>query len=289
MYKPSNFRYLMNSADSEVAMYPGGDVVRVTAAVALLYGDVVFLNHASRASKHVESSLYPHSFLGVVVGGKNTSYHAAADSTLIGDQMSAAGEDVIVLTRGVAYVSADATGILKGMPLTAGRSTAGRVRGDLWNSYARNVAGLTIKTAGSALVKAANVVQTTVAGIAGTSTAANLDMAALSGTVTNGKHNVFVFRVASNGSTVSSAMGTEAATRDAIVWPTGSSTLVTLGGVFINPTGTGDFVGGTTALDDATVVPNAVYFDLVGLRPHVGYALANGGAAGTAVLAAIGL
>lgn len=31
--------------------------------------------------------------------------------------------------------------------------------------------------------------------------------------------------------------------------------------MIINPTGTGDFVGGTTALDDATVVPNAVYLN----------------------------
>lgn len=31
------------------------------------------------------------------------------------------------------------------------------------------------------------------------------------------------------------------------------------GYVIINPTGTGNFVGGTTALDDGTVVPNAVY------------------------------
>jgi hypothetical protein len=32
-----------------------------------------------------------------------------------------------------------------------------------------------------------------------------------------------------------------------------------IGFVIVNPTGTGDFVGGTTDLDDATVAPNAVY------------------------------
>ena len=31
----------------------------------------------------------------------------------------------------------------------------------------------------------------------------------------------------------------------------------------ISPTGTGNFVGGTTPLDDATVVPNAAYVNLV--------------------------
>jgi len=34
-----------------------------------------------------------------------------------------------------------------------------------------------------------------------------------------------------------------------------------IGFAIINPTGTGNFVGGTTPLDDATVVPNAVYID----------------------------
>jgi hypothetical protein len=37
-----------------------------------------------------------------------------------------------------------------------------------------------------------------------------------------------------------------------------------IGFVIINPTGTGPFVGGTTALDDATVVPNAVFVNVTG-------------------------
>ena len=34
--------------------------------------------------------------------------------------------------------------------------------------------------------------------------------------------------------------------------------------MIINPTGTGNFVGNTTALDDVTVVPNAVYVNTIG-------------------------
>jgi hypothetical protein len=37
-----------------------------------------------------------------------------------------------------------------------------------------------------------------------------------------------------------------------------------IGFVIINPTGTGNFVGGTTALDDGTVIPGALYVNTVG-------------------------
>jgi hypothetical protein len=37
-----------------------------------------------------------------------------------------------------------------------------------------------------------------------------------------------------------------------------------VGFLIIHPSGTGNFVGGTTALDDATVVPNAVYVSPTG-------------------------
>jgi hypothetical protein len=55
--------------------------------------------------------------------------------------------------------------------------------------------------------------------------------------------------------------GTEATLIGGVVWPTIPDGSVVLGFVILNPTGTGGFVGGTTDLDDATVVPNAVYID----------------------------
>ena len=90
------------------------------------------------------------------------------------------------------------------------------------------------------------------------------DMPALSGTVTNAKHNVFAFFQKYDG-TRRTEMGTEAASRAAVVWPQPADGEALIGGVYVNPTGTGDFVGGTIALDDAVVVPNAVYRNNVGV------------------------
>lgn len=89
------------------------------------------------------------------------------------------------------------------------------------------------------------------------------DCSALSGTVTNTKFNVFVFSIDSAG-TVTTAMGTEGATLGAVVFPAVVNHKAVLGFVVVNPTGTGNFVGGTTDLDDATVVPNAAFVDVVG-------------------------
>ncbi|HXI99063.1 MAG TPA: hypothetical protein VNG73_08970 [Gemmatimonadaceae bacterium] len=119
-----------------------------------------------------------------------------------------------------------------------------------------NSGGLAIKTGGSALVKTANVIHALVDGAQITKAAS--DMAALSGTVTNAKFNVFVFTINAAG-TLKSYMGTEGATYAAVTFPTIADGEVVIGYVSINPTGTGNFVGGTTALDDATVVPTAVY------------------------------
>ncbi len=88
-------------------------------------------------------------------------------------------------------------------------------------------------------------------------------MAALSGTVTNAKYNAYSFFLDAAG-TYTSAMGTEAATLGNIVFAPVPANKVQVGYVVINPTGTGDFVGGTTALDDATVVPNAAYTNTYG-------------------------
>ena len=54
-------------------------------------------------------------------------------------------------------------------------------------------------------------------------------------------------------------MGTAGATLGAAVFPTIAEGQVCIGFVIVNPTGTGDFTGGTTPLDDGTVVPNAAY------------------------------
>lgn len=122
--------------------------------------------------------------------------------------------------------------------------------------------GLAIKAGGSAIVKAGTAFNAFVQGKL-VKVSANTDQAALVGTVTNAKFNVFCFFLDGSG-TGTTAMGTEGATRAAIVWPPIPEGKAMIGFVLINPTGTGNFVGGTTALDDATVVPNAEYVNTLG-------------------------
>lgn len=100
--------------------------------------------------------------------------------------------------------------------------------------------------------------------------ASGTDWADLSGTVTNAAFNVFVFTVDKDG-TKYTQMGTEGATIGTVKWPTIDQGRAIAGFLIINPTGTGDFVGGTTVLDDATVVPNAVFINTLGAFDPTAY------------------
>lgn len=115
---------------------------------------------------------------------------------------------------------------------------------------------IAIKAGASALAKTVNVIQYMVGGQLATKAAG--DLAALSGTVTADAFNVYVFSVTAGGTFVT-RMGLEATTLAGVKFPPVPDTEAVVGFVIINPTGTGNFVGGTTPLDDATVVPNAVY------------------------------
>ena len=119
-----------------------------------------------------------------------------------------------------------------------------------------------IKTNGSAIVKTGASAYYGIAGGTLVTKGAATDMAALVGTVTNAKFNVFVYYIDSAGN-LTSAMGTEGATLAAVVFPLTPEGKAAIGFTIIHPTGTGNFVGGTTALDDATVAPNAAYINLV--------------------------
>lgn len=99
--------------------------------------------------------------------------------------------------------------------------------------------------------------------------AATTNMPALSGTVLNARFNVFAFYQDAAG-VRTSVMGTEGASLAAVVFPPMPVKKALIGFTIINPTGAGNFVGGTTALDDAGVVPNAVNISaLSGLDPTV--------------------
>lgn len=133
---------------------------------------------------------------------------------------------------------------------------------DRQSSLCVTSAGLAIKAGGSALAKTGASVTYAFANGIPRSIAAATDMAALSGTVTNAKFNVYCFFVDSGG-TLTTLMGTEGATYAAVKFPPFPVQKACLGWVIINPTGTGNFVGGTTPLDDGTVTPNAVYVNAV--------------------------
>lgn len=289
---PSGIPWICAQNDTTVADGTGGNVVIKVAAGTLLFGDLVFENLGGRAEKSLESSPYFCRFLGVVVGGSATGYGATNDATLIGTTMSTVGQNVLIQTNGVAYVAADVSlaPTYVGCSITPGGTTAGRAKAEFLGSYVIDNPGSVIKQAGATVGKNDFASAIVINGNAGTAITADTDTAALSGTVTNATYNFFVFR--STGSTnTTTAMGTAGASLAAMIWPTAAAvTVATWGGVIIHPTGTGDFVGGTTALDDATVVPNAVFFNLVATRRRLGLALSSPlTGAGSAFLMQIGV
>lgn len=112
---------------------------------------------------------------------------------------------------------------------------------------------------GSALAEHQNVLYALVNGTLVTA-AAGTDLPALSGTVSNGAFGLFVWTVDSAGTVAQLTLAT-GASFGAITFPSIPDNKAVVGALLVNPTGTGDFVGGTTNIDDATVAPNAVFFD----------------------------
>jgi len=156
--------------------------------------------------------------------------------------------------------------ILAAMPDRGAAAALSKVLSGIYtrlNTVCLTSAGLAIKAGGGVLVKTGAAATTlTVKGVLA-SIAAATDMPALSGTVTNAAFNVFVFSQDGAGTRYTS-MGTEAATLAGVKFPVIPDERAIIGFIVVNPTGTGNFVGGTTALDDATVVPNVVYNNSVG-------------------------
>ncbi len=123
-------------------------------------------------------------------------------------------------------------------------------------SKAFNSAGLVIGSSANTKVKIANTVYYfTSAGALASKASAEV---AIAGTVANAAFNCWLLSMNDAG-TVTATLGTAGATLGAMVIPEVPAGSIALGIVIVNPTGTGDFVGGTTPLGDATVVPNAVY------------------------------
>jgi hypothetical protein len=143
-----------------------------------------------------------------------------------------------------------------------------------------NTGGLAIGVGSKAKVLLANTIYAIAGGALLSKTTAEVT---LSGTVTADMFNVYQVFVDAAGA-LTAAMGTEAATLAAVVFPSQPADKASVGFVIVNPTGTGNFVGGTTELDDATVVPNAVYVNTVGVfNPKATAVTAVTGAAFTSV------
>jgi len=75
---------------------------------------------------------------------------------------------------------------------------------------------------------------------------------------TNALFNVVVFTINSSG-TITNRYGTQGASLADMTWPVMPADEAVFGILLLNPTGTGNFVGGTTAVNDGTVAPGAVY------------------------------
>lgn len=139
---------------------------------------------------------------------------------------------------------------------------------DRYSSRALTTAGLAIKAGASPVVKAGTSSYFLANGVL-RNVAANTDMPALVGTVTNATFNVFCFFIDQTGALVS-AIGTGGASLQALQFPQFPVKNALIGFIIVNPTGAGDFVGGTTALDDGTVIPNVVYVNSTsGFDPYV--------------------
>jgi len=81
--------------------------------------------------------------------------------------------------------------------------------------------------------------------------------------VTNAMYNVCLLCIDA-AAAMQIGIGTEAALLANVVLPDTPANSCVVAQVEVNPTGVGNFVGGTDDLDDAGIVPNAVYTDLSG-------------------------
>lgn len=130
-----------------------------------------------------------------------------------------------------------------------------------------NSGGLAIGTT-KTQVKFANTIYFMINSVMCKATTAAVSMLG-GGNTTNAKYKLYAVCITAAG-VLSVVGGTEGASLALLDYPVILNDVVVLGYVLIHPTGTGNFVGGTTDLDDGTVVPNAVYIDAP--NPVAGFA-----------------
>lgn len=138
-----------------------------------------------------------------------------------------------------------------------------RAIGDRVSTQVLNTAALRILGGSASTTVQTNAAALAIANAKLVKLATATSLPALSGAVLNGTFNVFVFTIDQNGN-LGTKMGQAANSLSGVIFPQTIEGQAILGFVVINPTGTGSFVGGTTAIDDATVVPNAVFANTLG-------------------------
>lgn len=114
--------------------------------------------------------------------------------------------------------------------------------------------------ANTALVKTGSSITYAIVNRIAVAIAGSTNLPALVGSIANGAYGGFCFYV-DQGNVLHTIAASPGATLAAIVWPATPLNYAMIGMVWINPTGTGPFVGGTTSLTDGTVVPNAVFIN----------------------------
>lgn len=124
-HRPTNIPYVTHRPDDDVNVgLVGGQVLQYTAGGTLNVGDCVLLSAATTVNKSVTKANYT-SFIGVVVGGKQTDGRALTSSAEVGLLAANINETVLVQISGQAYVVADSA-VAIGINVSAG-ATAGRV------------------------------------------------------------------------------------------------------------------------------------------------------------------
>lgn len=136
------------------------------------------------------------------------------------------------------------------------------------NSSMLSNAGLAIKAGSSAIVKAGTAFAALAAG-SPVHKAANTDMAALVGTLATAKSAVWAFYIDAAGTLTTSAKSADAASDAAAIalLPATPDDKAMIGFILVNNATGSNFVGGTTALDTASLT--VTYFNTTGPAPFI--------------------
>lgn len=175
---------------------------------------------------------------------------------LVADYTAGAAEIVKLVTD---YTAGRAEIVKLITDLTAARTSYVNARVALTNMSLSD-GGIAIGTT-KTKIKSAATINHLIAGVFYTKAATDDFWVLTDFDCTNAKFNKCLLCIDSAGA-MQIVAGTEGASAGAVVLGAIPAAYSVVGMVLVNPTGTGDFTGGTTDLDDGTVVPNAVYTDL---------------------------